>query len=522
MARYEVYAWKGKVDSKVTNPIRETISMGDCFLNTMNSVQILRCGVLALFLISLGSLSVRAYDQPVRDIGSRLELFLDDYLIERLRGVQLKLHSPRSQGVVLRFDRPWEGEFSGFPRIVLDDGTYRMYYRGLPPWKKDEPLVESTCVALSSDGILWQKPNVGRISLNGSTENNAIFKGSGFAPFLDSRPGVAHSQRIKALKAPPRLKTEIGVVAYMSSDGVQWEKMGAAYPGDRLGSVFWSQQEERYAQYVRSDDKRKDPSVRSISRATSSDFLNWGEFSFMDFGSFPPTPEEQLYTVCVQPYFRAPHIYVALAARFLPNKRALTDEQCKALGRNPLGGGCESIADTVFLSSRSSNGNRIERTFQEAFVRPGLTPQSWSSRTNYPAEGMIPTSESEISIYIQRDYGFKTNRLERLVLRTDGFTSVRASYEEGELLTRFLRFSGSALVLNYATSAAGSIRVEIQDEQGQPIPGLTLEDCPEIIGDEIERVVSWSGNASLSRLQGKVVRLRFLMKDGDLYSLRFR
>ena len=479
-------------------------------------------GVLLLLLAALLSSPIGAEDKPVRDIGSRLELFLDDYLIGRLQGARLKLHNPRSKGVVLRFDEPWEGEFSGFPRIVDDSGTYRMYYRGLPPWKKGEPLTESTCVAVSRDGIHWEKPNVGRIELLGSTRNNAVFPGSGFAPFLDTRPGVPHSERLKALKGPPRLETEIGVGTYVSSDGLRWERTHDAYPGERLGSVFWSTVEDRYVQYVRSDDESSDELIRTVSRSTSSDFMTWGEFSVMDFGSNPPTREEQLYTIGVRPYVRAPHIYLALAARFVPNRRSLTDEECGKLGRHPLGGGCSSIADAVLLSIRASDPNRARWTFSEAFVRPGLEPSSWSARTNYPGEGFIATSEGEISFYVQRDYGFKTNGLERLVVRTDGFASVRAPYGGGEFLTRPLRFSGNELVLNYATSAAGGIRVEVQDQRGEPIPGRALDDCPEIIGDEIERVVRWKEGSALGRLQGTVVRLRFVMKDADLFSIRFR
>jgi hypothetical protein len=479
-------------------------------------------GVLLLILAALVSSSLGAEDKPVRDIGSRLELFLDDYLIDRLQGARLKLHKPRSKGVVLRFDEPWEGEFSGFPRIVDDSGTYRMYYRGLPPWKKGEPLVESTCVAVSRDGIHWEKPDVGRIELLGSTRNNAVFPGSGFAPFLDTRPGVPHSERLKALKGPPRLETGIGVGAYVSSDGIRWEKMHDAYPGERLGSVFWSAVEDRYVQYVRSDDESSDELIRTVSRSTSSDFTTWGEFAVMDFGSNPPTVEEQLYTIGVRPYVRAPHIYLALAARFVPHRRSLTDEQCGKLGRHPLGGGCSSIADTVLLGIRASDPNRARWTFSEAFVRPGLEPSSWSARTNYPGEGFIATSEEEISFYVQRDYGFKTNGLERFVVRTDGFASVRAPYGGGEFLTRPLRFSGNELVLNYATSAAGGIRVEVQDRKGEPVPGRSLNDCPEIIGDEIERVVRWQEGSDLGRLQGTVVRLRFVMKDADLFSIRFR
>ncbi len=475
-------------------------------------------GLVCLLLMGI------AQAESPREIGSRLELFVDDYLIQRLEGAYLKLHHPRSAGVALRFDQPWEGEFSGFPTIVKDGETYHMYYRGLPPWKKGEALVESTCHAVSNDGIHWEKPTAGLIELLGSKKNNAVFKGSGFAPFLDTRPGIPHSERLKALKGPPRLEVKIGVRAYSSSDGVQWKRMndGAVYAGDRLGSIFWSSAEGQYVQYIRSDDERSGKMVRSISRATSADFLSWSEFELMDFGSAPPSQEEQLYTVGVTPYYRAPHIYPALAARFLPTKRALTEDQCKSLDRHPLGGGCENIADTVFLSARASTSSRIDRTFLQGFVRPGLSKSSWTSRTNYPGTGVIPTGEGEISIYVQRNYGFKSNWLERLVLRTDGFTSVRAPYAGGELLTRLLTFSGKELVLNYSTSAAGSVRVEILDESGEPLDGFKLAECPELIGDEIERVVRWNRVSDLSRLRGTTISLRFVLKDVDLYSIRFR
>ena len=96
-------------------------------------------------------------------------------------------------------------------------------------------------------------------------------------------------------------------------------------------------------------------------------------------------------------------------------------------------------------------------------------------------------------------------------------------------MTKPLVFQGENLVLNFATSAAGSIRVEIQDAQGNPLPGFALEESPLIWGDEIKHTVRWErthGKATsdnpLARIEGKPVRLRFVMKDADLYSLRFR
>ena len=57
---------------------------------------------------------------------------------------------------------------------------------------------------------------------------------------------------------------------------------------------------------------------------------------------------------------------------------------------------------------------------------------------------------------------------------------------------------------------------------GAALAGLGLADCKEMLGDEIEGVVRWGEGAALGSLSGKPVRLRFAMKDADLYAFRFR
>lgn len=106
-------------------------------------------------------------------------------------------------------------------------------------------------------------------------------------------------------------------------------------------------------------------------------------------------------------------------------------------------------------------------------------------------------------------------------MRLDGFASVNAPYEGGEFLTKASRFEGGNLQLNCATSAAGSIRVEIQDADGKPLPDFTLQDCTEFFCNSIERAVSWKGGGDFSKLAGQSVRLRFGMKDADVFALQF-
>jgi len=129
---------------------------------------------------------------------------------------------------------------------------------------------------------------------------------------------------------------------------------------------------------------------------------------------------------------------------------------------------------------------------------------------------------------VERNYTFPTNQVERLVLRTDGFVSASARAAEGELVTKPFVFSGGNLLLNYSTSANGHIRIEVQDALGHPLPGFALEESPLLWGDRIDAPVQWARPASktdpepLRRLAGKPVRLRFVMRDADLYSIQFK
>ena len=106
-----------------------------------------------------------------------------------------------------------------------------------------------------------------------------------------------------------------------------------------------------------------------------------------------------------------------------------------------------------------------------------------------------------------------------LVIRSP---SVCAPLSGGELLTKPLIWSGSELIMNYSTSAAGSVQVELQDAQGVPLPGFALADSQVMYGDLLEQPMLWRGTPDLGALAGTPVRLRLVLKDADLFSLKFR
>ena len=74
---------------------------------------------------------------------------------------------------------------------------------------------------------------------------------------------------------------------------------------------------------------------------------------------------------------------------------------------------------------------------------------------------------------------------------------------------------------SHATSAAGGLRVEIVGADGEAIPGFGLDGAGELIGNEIDGAARWVEGVDLGRLEGRAVRLRFHLRDGDVYSWRF-
>ena len=188
---------------------------------------------------------------------------------------------------------------------------------------------------------------------------------------------------------------------------------------DSQNVSFWSESEGVYLCYFRTWD-----GFRTISRVTSKDFISWSAPERMSYGD---TRREHLYTNQTQPYFRAPQIYLSVAARFMPGRRVLTPAQAKAIDVDP--GYFSDCSDAVLMSTRG--GTRYSRTFMEAFIRPGTGLENWVSRTNYPALGIVPISKNRLAIHVQKHYGQPGAKLVRYSLRTDGFISVSGPYAGG-------------------------------------------------------------------------------------------
>jgi len=469
-------------------------------------------------------------DEEGIDIGSRRELFVDDYLIERLEDAQRVLHHPTSREVSLARNQPWEGNVSGYTTVFQDGGIYRMYYRGThtiyTQGKVTSPHREVVCYAESQDGIHWTRPELGLVEFDGSKKNNIIWDGIGshnFTPFKDMNPACKPEEKYKALGGGKG-----GLFAFKSADGIHWSMMREAPvitkgAFDSQNLAFWDSVRGEYREYHR--DFRDG---RDIRTCTSQDFVHWTEPVFLNYS---PNRVSQLYTNGVIPYYRAPHIFLGFPTRYVDyewaeSTKALPQLEYRRLVASSSRRSGTAITDGMFMSSRDGLNFNI---WPESFIRPGIQrPGSWFYGDNYQNWGLVETKShlegapDELSIYVsEAGRQPEGNRIRRFTIRVDGFVSVKAPMSGGELITQPIVFDGNNLLINFSTSAAGNIRVEIQDADGKPVDGFRLADCHEIFGDEVERVVKWKDGGDLSKLAGMTIRLRFVMKDANLYSIRF-
>lgn len=512
-----------------------------------------RCLTLLMLIIAMGGCAAVADDKEgVLQIRSDRQLFIDDYLINKLTGGANKLlHHPRPMEVAITHEEPWEGSGSSFHSVFKDGDKYKMYYSA---W--DFTIVEGKvtddshpyklCYAESDDGIHWTKPNLGLVEFNGSKNNNIVMISGKLGDvypdlghpvvFKDSNPNVTPDAKYKAIIRDWSVESGLkGLLAFKSPDGFKWTLMhpesvitDGAFDSQNL--AFWDDDRKEYRAYWRY--MAGEEAIRSIRTARSDDFINWTDQKDLKYGD---APEIQLYTNVIKNYERAPQLLIGFPVRYIDRGWSTTmdalpdleNRRLRATGEERFG---TALTESLIMVSR----DRVNfHRWEEAFLRPGIERTgTWQYGQQYIAWSMVETSSAlegapnELSLYAVEGFWGAIEKgmdaLRRYTIRLDGFASINASMAGGELVTKPFTFEGSELELNFATSAAGDIRVELQDESGRPIPGYSLNDCVPLFGDTVGRKVYWKNGADVGALQGKTVRLRFAMKDADLYALKFQ
>ena len=489
-------------------------------------------GASLIMGISLSELLGEKHDSDPIELTSQVQLFVDDFLIQEMQGVARSLHTPSKarETPVLVADRPWEGGLSLEAGTVLYEpvqGIFRVQYNALP--SRDKPdVVESLCYATSTDGVNWEKPNLGLVEFEGSRDNNILLKGSNWYHSVlrdDSDPDA--DRRYKLAYWQSRDRSRCGIWVAFSPDGIRWEQHpnNPVVPCSASGDTFAVTQDPATKHYYLYNKSRIRP-PRKVSRMVSDDFVHWKDEQLILEPDELDEPDTEFYSMAVFPYgsqylgfLRVFHTYSQLMDVQLASSRDGINWERSARRRVflPLG----------FM--RNEYGGRSFDSGMNSALAPAIKDdQLWIYYPGFDNLHNAPALDHYGKIGLAR-------------LRLDGFCSLDST-SQGYVQTKPLRFRGNSFSINAvvrsmvgdgedpnptweglftnAPGGQGSIRIEIQDEGGQAISGYEASSCKPLQGDGIRQRVTWNDGKDLAPLDGKVVRLKFVLTNASLYSFR--
>ena len=463
------------------------------------------------------------------------QLFVDNFLIESSDGVVKTLNRPGKHPAnpLIRADRPWEGYLVLQPGSVIfdeEEGLFKMWYNSLPSTKRPD-VEDFLCYATSKDGVHWEKPDLGLVAYRGSTANNIFLKDSAWTHSVIKDPDDKDpNRRYKLAYWRTHDRSECGVWVAFSSDGVRWTNHpdNPVVPCSATGDTFSVMQDAASKQYWLYHKSKIRP-IRKVARLVSDDFVHWRDSQLVLQPDENDQPDTEFYGLSAFSYGGQ---YLGLLWVFHTYSQ---------------------LMDTQLVSSRDGlvwDRSGYRRIFLPlGYMRNEYGGSSFDSGMVFPATAPA-VKDDKLWIYYS---GFSnlhnalaeehTGEIGLATLRLDGFVSLEAT-SEASVVTRPVTFQGSSMALNARTRAMeqqggafnpawkelftdvpdgkGSIRVEVQDADGQPISGYRAEECIPVQGDGVRLGISWDGDKDLSELEGRAVRFKFVMSNASLYSFRIR
>lgn len=440
------------------------------------------------------------------DVGR--QLLVDNFLVETttLRRV---FHAAKyyTDNPVLKPDQPWE-QADGPTAMVFSDGVFydpaehlfKMWYMG--------GYIKSTCYAFSRDGVHWEKPVLDVVP--------------GGTNIVDTTGRDSATVWLDLEEKDPRRRYKMVVYSYpegagalsvfFSDDGIHWGRPVARTGpcGDRT-TVFWNPFRRvwvyslreylpaggvgRCRRYWETADLAAD------ARWKSGEPPLWVGADDLD----PRRPDLdipcELYNLdCVA--YESVLLGLFSLWRGQPPDRAKPNE---------------------VLVGFSRDGFHWDRPSREAFIPVSERYGDWNWGNVQSAGGCCLVVGDKLYFYVSGRAGVPGSAKSGVsctglaVLRRDGFASLDAGNKWGSLTTRPVCFSGKYLFVNVAAKG-GELRVEILDENGQPVEPFTRENCAPISADSTIRGVGWHGVEDLSSLASKPLRFRFHLRGGSLYS----
>ncbi|WP_373651076.1 hypothetical protein [Schlesneria sp. DSM 10557] len=456
------------------------------------------------------------------DVAGAKQLFLDRRFIAESERVTLQTNPAQKVGMILDGEgKPIQGHIS---RVIDDQGTVKLYLGA-----------DSVDIYESADGLHFKAA--------GSRLSGGHFT----TIFLDEHTPDA-TQRYKLFHlefSPPFDPQKHGVFASYSDDGIHFTKAGRVLPffTDNPTIVQWDPQIGRYVIYTRAFDYSSE-NQRRIGRIELDDplqpwpykksandrmFLGIDNVDVVLSADDEDDPHSDIYynAAMIYPWAADTHLmFTSQFRHFSPQRNPFI--------RPRVPGQWEDFGMLEVQLAVSRDGRTWSRPTRDAYFPTGL-PDEWDRwysvmapgiirRGNYLYQYYYSSGQLHDSVALRPEYEETAKQKGGVGIvrqRLDGFVSADCDHKGGSLRTPVLVFRGNTLRLNIDTGAMGTAFVELQDEQGVPIPGFTLAECEEIGGNFIDQRVYWRGSPDVSSLATKPIRMKVVMKRAKFYSFQF-
>lgn len=478
----------------------------------MTPRQIPCCRSLFLAVLLLAASSALAVE-PLGDLTGPWQLFVDDHAVEQ-RSDLARVYHPFQKyagNPVIVGDRPWEGPIIYVYGTVLPNEAhtgYRIWYHALPPDGGYRLLY-----ATSSDGVTWTKPNLNIVSFNGSTNNNIFIQRNNreHIPSIIHTPWETDPQRhYKLMNYNGPLG---GFLGAFSADGVHYTDE----PGNPLitgtgdvGNFAWDFHTSRYLGYVKLNAYVAGLRRRCVAFTATGNWTSWPAAQIIlkpdevDDRWASGTNKTDFYGLCAFPY---ESMYIG----FLWVLRVT--------------GYVSTCQDGPIFVELVTSRDGIHWDRQEGDRPPILPngPAAWDAGMVFTTQQPL-VENGQIKLYYGGISGSHCGSnwiggVGLATMRKDGFASLDAGSTAGSLVTRKLLSATGSLRVNYSAGGGGSVRVEVQDDGGNVVPGYALADCTPLQGDSTEATVTWGAWSSLPETGGPL-RLRFVLQNASIYSFR--
>ncbi len=478
----------------------------------------------------------------------RKELFLDDRFVDNASGLTRCFHEPvkcRSNPVI-RVDRPWERDAAfvdtGLVTYDQDEQLFKGWYQGGGCYGPEDG--SNMCYATSTDGIQWHKPSLGLVEFEGSKDNNIVLMAPCMmhdpAPIIDQKDPDPR-RRFKAVWWGGRKDASqkdgwlLGHCVGFSPDGIHWTEHpdNPVWPGDAEVAVPFGL--ERRAGNLVMYSSADGYGMRVAARSESDDFVRWELPPKLVFQSDDEDPPGTEIGGLSGVDYEGTHVGLLWIIQNLPEFDRQEWQQIveRNIRQGYLGppiamnaARCRIFHTELVTSQDGVEWQRIHRypfiplgaegSWDECAIL-GARPFVVNDRIHIYYTGCGRTKQTPGSRKPQKTANWN-EETGLATLRLDGFASLEAGASPGVLVTESLELNGTHLCLN-VDAEEGSVRLELLDEQGQPIPGFTRDQANPITGDQLRATVTWGARAGVGELRGRRVKLRVFLQDAHLYSI---